>query len=59
MTSVFLNLDKKWDAFSKEEEEIISYLKQTIELSIEAIKSSTALEKLAKLSEKYYRLLYI
>lgn len=54
----FLNLEKKGDSLSKREEKIMSTLKKTIKLSIEAIKSRSALEKLTSLSEKCYKLLY-
>ncbi len=54
----FLNLDKKGESLSKREKKILSTLKKTIKLSIEAIKSSSALKKLTRLSEKCYKLLY-
>ena len=53
-----VNLDKEGDSLSKVEEEVKSTLKKTIDLSIKAIKSSSALEKLMKVGEKYSKLLY-
>ncbi len=63
----FLNLDiksnllnfNKWSFLSKGVREIILMFQKTIKLSIDAIKSSCALEELIKLSDKHRKLLGI